>query len=230
VTFRGEDVDITSIDNKPLRAPEILAGRGHHTITGAQIGFRRDTTDSILLPTRGSVMDVSYEHAGALGGQYNFDKFEGSATGYWTLYDDLLDRKTVLRTSARVGYITPDAPFFERFYAGGVGSMRGFRYRGISPRSGPDDDPVGGNFSVMGTVEVGFPLAGESLRGVVFTDIGDVESKARFGTVRVSTGVGVRLTLPIFGQVPLGLDFGFPILKDRQDDTQIVSFTLGFSQ
>jgi outer membrane protein assembly factor BamA len=57
-----------------------------------------------------------------------------------------------------------------------------------------------------------------------------VESKARFGTVRVSTGVGVRLTLPIFGQVPLGLDFGFPILKDRQDDTQIVSFTLGFSQ
>lgn len=230
VTLRGEDVDIRAIDNKPLRAPEILAGQGHHTVTGAEIGFRRDTTDSILLPTRGSVFDVSYEHVGALGGQYNFDKFQTSATGYWTLYDDLLDRKTVLRTSARVGYITPDAPFFERFYAGGGGSMRGFRYRGISPRSGPDDDPIGGNFSVTGTVEVGFPLAGESLRGVVFTDIGDVENSARFGTVRVSTGVGVRLTLPIFGQVPIALDFGVPLLKARQDDTQIVSFSLGFTQ
>ena len=49
-------------------------------------------------------------------------------------------------------------------------------------------------------------------------------------TIRVSSGVGVRLTLPIFGQVPLALDFGFPVLKGRQDETQIVSFSLGFTQ
>lgn len=228
--FRGEDVAIRSIDQRDNRAPEILAGKGHHTVTGAQLGFRWDTTDNFMLPSKGWVLDASYEHVGALGGQYNFDKFEASGSTYFTLKEDLADRKTILRVSGRAGYITPDAPFFERFYAGGYGSLRGFRFRGVSPRSGPDDDPVGGNFSLTGTAEVGFPIMGESLRGVVFSDFGDVERSARFGTVRVSVGAGIRLTLPIFNQLPIALDFGFPIFKDRRDDTEIVSFSLGFTQ
>src|SRR5206468_3191127 len=141
--------------------------------------------------------------------------------------EDLTDRKTILRLTGRAGYITNGAPFFERLYGGGQGSIRGFRYRGVSPRSGPDQDPIGGNFSLAGTAEIGFPIAGESLRGVVFTDVGDVESDVRIGTIRSSIGVGVRLTLPIFGQVPIALDFGIPITKDRRDDTQLISFSLG---
>jgi outer membrane protein assembly factor BamA len=43
-------------------------------------------------------------------------------------------------------------------------------------------------------------------------------------------GFGIRLTLPIFGQLPLALDFGVPITKDRQDDTRFISFSLGFVQ
>ena len=68
------------------------------------------------------------------------------------------------------------------------------------------------------------------MRGVVFADGGTVERTVRIGTLRSSVGVGVRLTLPIFGQVPIALDFGFPITKDRTDDTQVVSFSLGFTQ
>ena len=75
-----------------------------------------------------------------------------------------------------------------------------------------------------------FPLAGEMLRGVVFTDVGTVEPDVRIGTIRSSIGTGIRLTLPIFGQVPIALDFAIPITKDRQDDTQFVSFSLGFAQ
>ena len=230
ISLRGEDVDIRSIDDKPERAPEILAGAGHHTITSSTVDVRRDTTDSPLLPTKGTVIDFSWEHAGTLGGEYFYDKFQGSASAFYTIKEDLLDRKTILNTRARIGYITPDAPFFERFYAGGGGSIRGFRFRGISPRSGPDDDPVGGDFSVVGTVEVGFPLAGEMLRGVVFTDVGDVESTATISTIRSSVGFGFRLKLPIFSEVPLALDFGFPITRSKQDDTQVVSFSLGFTQ
>ena len=81
--------------------------------------------------------------------------------------EDLLERKTILSYRADAGYITGgDAPFFERFYGGGLGSIRGFRYRGISPRSGPEDDPIGGNFSLTGSVELNFPIASELLRGV----------------------------------------------------------------
>ena len=43
-------------------------------------------------------------------------------------------------------YLVPDDPFFERYYAGGIGSIRGFQFRGISPRDGPDNDRIGGDF------------------------------------------------------------------------------------
>lgn len=230
VTARGEDVFVTSIDNPFHRAPEIVADKGHHTLTSAGVAVRYDTTDNRIFPTRGFVVDAAYEYAGAFGGEYDFHKFTLGANHYQTLYEDLLERKTVLSLRADAGYITGGAPFFERFYAGGLGSVRGFRYRGISPRSGPDEDPIGGDFSLTGTAEVNFPIAGDLLRGVVFADAGTVERDFRFGTIRTSVGVGVRLTLPIFGQLPLALDFGVPITKDDQDDTRFISFSLGYVQ
>ena len=67
------------------------------------------------------------------------------------------------------------------------------------------------------------------VRGVVFTDVGDVESEVRIGTIRASVGAGIRLILPILGQTPVAVDFAYPINKDDQDDTQFISFSLGFS-
>jgi outer membrane protein insertion porin family len=230
-SFRGEDVFIHAIDDPFHRAPEIVADKGHHTLTSFGLAARYDTTDSRILPSRGMVLDAGWEYAGALGGQYDYHKFNIGFNKFYTINEDLLERKTILSYRADAGYITGgDAPFFERFYGGGLGSIRGFRYRGISPRSGPEDDPIGGNFSLTGSVELNFPIASELLRGVVFADAGTVESDFRFGTIRSSVGVGVRLTLPIFGQLPLALDFGIPITKDRQDDTRFISFSLGFVQ
>ncbi|MDB5321827.1 MAG: hypothetical protein JWN40_3458 [Phycisphaerales bacterium] len=230
VTGRGEDVFIHAINDPFHRAPEIVANKGHHTLTSMGVALRYDTTDNKILPSRGMVIDGAYEYAGALGGDYDYHKFTLGWNYYQTLKEDLLERKTILSYRADAGYITGGAPFFERFYAGGLGSVRGFKFRGISPRSGPEDDPVGGNFSMTGGVELNFPIASEVLRGVVFADAGTVESDFRFGTIRTSVGVGVRLTLPIFGQLPLALDFGVPITKDRQDDTRFISFSLGFVQ
>jgi len=229
-TLRGEDVYIHAIEDPFQRAPEIVAAKGHSTLTSVGFAVRRDTTDSRLFPTTGSSTDFSYEYAGALGGAYDYHKFVLGWNLYTTLNEDLLDRKTVLSYRVDAGYITGDAPFFERFYGGGLGSTRGFQFRGISPRSGPEDDPIGGSFTLSGTVELNFPIAGEMLRGVVFADAGTVEESFRFGTIRSSVGVGIRLTLPIFGQVPIALDFGIPITKDEQDDTRYISFSLGFAQ
>jgi outer membrane protein insertion porin family len=121
--------------------------------------------------------------------------------------------------------------FFERFYGGGLGSVRGFAYRGISPRAGTDEDPVGGDFALTGTAEVSFPVIGDTLRGVVFTDAGTVERELEIGTIRSSIGAGFRLILPILGnQMPLAVDFAYPMTKTREDDTQIISFSFGYSQ
>jgi outer membrane protein assembly factor BamA len=65
---------------------------------------------------------------------------------------------------------------------------------------------------------------------VVFTDIGDVESGVRLGTIRSSVGAGVRLTLPFLSQVPLAIDFAVPLTKSGEDDKQLISFSLGISQ
>jgi outer membrane protein insertion porin family len=230
VTARGEQVDIDSVHDRPVRAQEILDAEGTSTLTSIGLQVRRDTTNRGLLPSRGTTTTAGIEQAGAFGGDYDFTRFTLSWDAYKTLKEDLLDRRTVLSVHTDFGYIPNDAPFFERFYGGGIGSVRGFAFRGISPRSGPEDDRVGGNFSITGSLEVSYPIAGDTLRGVVFTDAGDVEPDFQLGTIRWSVGAGIRLVLPILGQVPIAIDFAVPISKDSQDDTQFISFSLGFTQ
>ncbi len=231
VSLRGEDVYIHALNDPFHRAPEIVAAKGHSTLTSVGLAVRRDTTDSRILPSRGTATDVAYEFVGAAGGNYDYHKFTLGWNAYQTVNEDLLDRKTIVTYRLDAGYITGgEAPFFEKFYGGGLGSVRGFKYRGISPRSGPEQDPIGGTFSVTGSVELNFPVAGEMLRGVVFADAGTIEDSFRFGTIRSSIGTGIRLTLPIFGQLPLALDFAVPITKDKNDDTRFISFSLGFVQ
>jgi outer membrane protein insertion porin family len=230
VTLRAEQVDIDSVHDRPVRAQEILDAEGTSVLTSIGLQLRRDTTNRGLLPSRGTTTTAGIEQAGVLGGDYDFTRFTLSWDGYKTLNEDLLDRRTVLSVHTDLGYIPNDAPFFERFYGGGIGSVRGFAFRGISPRSGPEDDRIGGDFSLTGSVELSYPIAGDSLRGVVFTDVGDVEPEFEIGTIRWSVGAGIRLVLPILGQVPIAIDFAVPISKNSQDDTQFISFSLGFTQ
>jgi outer membrane protein assembly complex protein YaeT len=229
VSVRAEDVTIEDIEDEGERAAEVLLAEGHNFLDSVGLEIRRDTTDSPILPSRGTVTTAGWERYG-LFGDFDFDKFTAGWNWYTTVYEDLLDRKTILSIRTDAGYITGDAPFFERFYGGGLGSVRGFRYRGISPRAGIDEDPIGGGFSLTGTVEVNFPIAGDALRGVIFTDAGTVEEDLEIDTIRVSAGFGLRLTLPFFGQVPIALDFGFPLNEDEQDETRVFSFSLGLMQ
>jgi outer membrane protein insertion porin family len=229
VGLRVEHVDINDIDDKPIRAFEILEEEGGHPVTSITLAVRRDTTTGGILPAKGNNTAFSWESVGALGGDYTFQKFSASHDQYYTLYEDLTERKTIVSLHADAGYIAGTTPFFERFYAGGIGSVRGFAFRGISPRSGPDDDRIGGDFFLTGSAELSFPLVEELLRGVVFTDVGLVEPDFEFNTVRVSVGGGIRVSLPILGQVPVALDFAVPLVKDDLDDRQIFSFSLGFT-
>jgi outer membrane protein insertion porin family len=227
ITLRGEQVRIGRIQDREIRAFEILEEEGKNWLTSARVGVTRDTTNRGLLPWRGMSTTAAWEPFGVMGGEYDFHKFTLAHAMYFTLHEDLLERRTILSISGDVGYLTGGAPFFERFYGGGIGSVRGFAFRGISPRSGPDDDRIGGDFIINATAEVSFPVAGENVRAVVFTDVGTVEEDFRLGTIRSSVGAGLRIVLPVLGQVPIALDFAVPVTKDDQDDTQFISFSLG---
>ena len=231
VALGAADVDIKDLEFPEfVRAPEIIEGLGHHTLTTASVKFERDTTNHGPITYEGIDSWVSFTDAGALSGTVNYERYQFSTTGYQLISDDLLGRKSVLDVHWEGGDDLRKAPFYERFYGGGIGSIRGFEYWGISPRDGIGVDAVGADFYTTGTVEYGFPLAEEFLRGVVFLDAGDYESTMKFGDIRTSVGFGFRLVLPIFGKQPLALDFGFPITHSPQDNEQVLSFSFGISR
>ncbi len=210
------------------RAPDVLIHAGHNTVTDIGLALRRDTTNHGPLTYRGSNLRFSYELFGALGGQYHYHQFGATFDGYQTLYTDLLDRRTVFNVHLDAGYILNDAPFFNRFYGGGQGSMRGFEYRGVGPRAGRDLDPIGGNLNLVGSIGLNYPIFGDNIRGVVFTDFGTVEPGIRIHTIRDSVGAGVRVTIPQLGfSRPLAFDIAFPVLKGNNDIKSIFSFGVG---
>lgn len=225
VALRIEGVDIGSIDYDDAR--EIREMEGNHFVTSVKGTLVRDTTDSRFMPTRGTRFSISYEQAGLVGGDYNFGKMIARHAWHRTLRTDIFDRKSVLTVHGRAGQIFGEAPVFERFFGGGLGSIRGFEYRGVSPRAGINDDRVGGNFMLVGGAEYNFPIYGKILRGVGFTDMGTVEEDFGITTWRMAVGFGVRVTVEWFGPIPMAFDFSIPVTQDEADDTQIFQFSFG---
>jgi RNA polymerase sigma factor (sigma-70 family) len=85
---------------------------------------------------------------------------------------------------------------------------------------------AGGAFAFLNSLEYQVPVrANDSLYLVPFVDSGTVEKAVEVKDYRVSAGFGVRFVVPMLGPVPISLDFGFPINKDRE---QVFSFWLGF--
>ena len=160
---------------------------------------------------------ASVEQAGALGGSYTFTKVTVDGQRYWTVTRDVLDRRSVFSVHGRVSDILGDAPIFERLYAGGEGSIRGFRYRGVGPHYG--DTPLGGDFLALASAEYAFPIYEKTLSGFVFLDTGTVEKTISASSWRASTGAGVRFTVPFLGPVPFSLGLGLPLMKaERRQD------------
>ena len=131
--------------------PDVPAGAVIGVLSGIAFVVRERRAADPMLPL-GVFADRQFTGAnvatlaiyGALGGDYSFQKYTVGWDAYQTVYEDLLDRKTVLGLHANVGFISGESVFFERFYGGGIGSVRGFQFRGISPRQGRDDDAIGG--------------------------------------------------------------------------------------
>jgi outer membrane protein insertion porin family len=219
LAYRFEDVTVADVDDDAPK--EVTDVKGSNLLAGIKIGFGRDTTDNRYSPTKGKSYEFSYEQVTM---DYSFGILEGTYRWYKTLREDLARRKTVLETKLYAGSIIGDAPVFEKFYAGGSGSVRGFDYRGISPRSGVDNDPIGSNWLATASGEIVMPMVGETLSGLLFVDTAMIET----GGIRASVGIGVQIMIPQwFGPVPMRFELGLPVMKSEDDDTQMFSFSVG---
>ncbi len=203
-------------------AAEILASEGSHNLTSLKGTFVRDTTDSVFLPSKGDLFKISYEQTGPLGGDFDFGRLEASYDRFFTTHTDSLDRKGILAFRTRLATIFGDAPFFERYYAGGIATIRGFGYRGVSPRAPSvitaHPTPIGSDWLVLAGTEYSFPLVGDNLRAAAFLDTAAIDD----GPGRVSAGFSIRWSIPI----PLSADFAWPLYRDDDDDTRVFSFSI----
>lgn len=230
--LRAEEIELTEID--PTAPVDVFAVQDDSTITSVGIVIARSTVDSRFFPTRGSRLQLELTRTGALGGDYDFTKLNVEFKNFWTVEEDFFGRKTVVSARVEMGYIFEDneSPIFERFYAGGHRSFRGFRFRGIGPRGirndtlTPGDDPVGGDWLFLAGLEYNYPIYQDVVRGVVFLDSGTVQKKFGFKKYRVAIGAGLRLKVPFLGQAPFALDFAIPVSDEPGDESQAVSFDL----
>ncbi len=221
--------DYTDPNNpfKEVTTPDqITSVEGDNWLTSFKFGIGRNTTDRYFRPTEGYKFNTSVEQFGAFGGDHSFTELSSGITFYNTLYEDIVERRTVWATRVSGSKIYGNAPAFEKFYAGGIGTLRGFDYRGISPRGGRDEDPVGSSYIFMAGTEITHPIFEETLFGKIFCDSGFVSE----GPYRVSVGFGIEIVIPqVFQQVPMHFDFGFPLVEDDKDETQLFSFNFGLT-
>jgi outer membrane protein assembly complex protein YaeT len=224
LTTRVEGVEVSNV---PYYAPpSITDDIGWHFLLGVRGGVTRDTRDSYIFPTRGNVFDVGVEQ---VTGDYTFPigtaEFTQFFSNKWLQREDG-SGKHVLAFRSQVAVAGANAPVFERFYAGGFRSLRGFTFRGVGPSE--NNLHTGGTFSLLNTVEYQVPvLQNDKLFFVTFLDHGTVEQNVAIKDYRVSAGFGFRIAVPALGPLPIALDFAFPLNKTSTDDKQLFSFYVG---
>jgi outer membrane protein insertion porin family len=222
-TLRVEQVGVHDVASFE---PDIFVNAvGDHFLTGLATTLTRDARNNRFRPTEGSVFNITFEQ---VFGDFTFPKVQLEGNKFFTIYErpDGSGRQ-VLAARSLAAWAGSNTPFFERFYAGGFQSMRGFEFRGVSPAI--DGYKIGGDFMFLNSLEYQIPiLANDNLYGVVFIDSGTVESSLEIKDYRVTAGFGLRIVVPMLGQVPIALDFGFPIVKGPDDREQVFSFWVGF--
>lgn len=229
VFTRIESVHIRDVE--PSSTVDLFEAEGNNFIAGFGASLLRTTVDSRFRPTKGARTELGIER---IEGDFHFTKLTASHQFYFPIYEDFLNRKTVMNVKVGASYIPEgegEAPLFERFYLGGT-SFRGYRFRTISPKGVRNDtglvgsDPVGGTWSFYLGTEIEHPIWRDVISIAGFVDSGTVTNDIGFDDYRVSAGVGLRLRVPQLGPAPLAFDFGFPLLKVDGDRERVFSFSI----
>lgn len=230
----GLTAEATKLKLDELTAPpryiDFVNTFGERTNTvRANIGYARDTRDSLTYPTRGWLTDLALE-VGVPPGDLKYYRASIQQQFLWT--PDRLGWLTLLVNGEfgyADGYGGKALAFFKNFYAGGVGSVRGFESASLGPRD-LNGDVLGGNRRAVANLEFLFPMPGIKDKGVrlsAFVDAGSVwgaGEKVSFSDLRASTGVAVSWDSPVG---PLKFSFAAPFKKQDGDKQERFQFQLG---
>lgn len=228
VSLGGERVEVTTFDDSPTRYKDFVKTFGKSTSTLiSTAGWHNDTRDSAVYTTKGLVQHATAELG--MGGNLRYYKLSAQHQQFIPL-----NRNFTLMFNGEYGigngYSGKPLPFFKNFYAGGIGSVRGFKNASIGAKD-ENNDPLGGSKRLVLNAEIFFPLPGlrndRSTRMSIFADAGAVyqnSEKLNLNTLRYSAGVSVSWISPIG---PLRFSLANPLKKQKGDDEQRFQFLLG---
>jgi outer membrane protein insertion porin family len=230
-----ERTKLTTYDTTPIRYLDYVRdfGASNTTLRG-DVGWARDTRDSIIYPTKGS-LQRAFAEVGLPGGNVKYYKLSYQHQWLRPLIQDF-----TLMLNGEAGYANgyggKPLPFFKSFYAGGNTSVRGFRSSSLGPKD-IDGNALGGNRRLVGNAEVLFPFPGmkkdKSLRLSLFLDAGSVfgdgdtdgkYSKISFADMRYSTGLAVSWQSPMG---PMKFSIAAPLNSKETDKLERFQFILG---
>ncbi len=211
--YEIDDVRNISFDaSKSIKALE-----GKNTLSSLEASLRRDSRNKAFNATRGSINKISVEYAG-LGGDIAFTKVLGNSG--W-LFPIVFDWVGFVHGAG--GYVTENSggilPDYEKFYLGGVNSIRGYEWRSIYLED-EDGAAVGGDKFIQFNLELHIPLLKKAgVMGVLFYDTGNVYGENEtidFSNLRKGAGAGVRWYSPIG---PIRIEYGFILDPIEGDDS-----------
>ncbi len=195
------------------------------------LGWMRDTRDNGLAPNKGTLQRANFDYATPIG------EVEYARLTYEVQWFLPVTKNITYATNLETGYGFPlggtEYPIFKNFYAGGIGSLRGFANRSIGEKDEVDGSSLGGTKKVVINNELLFPLPGNTgdrtIRIFGYFDAGSIWGEPQelsFEEVRASVGIGLNWFSPVG---PLKLSYGKPIRKREGDEVQTVQFQLGTS-
>jgi outer membrane protein insertion porin family len=210
--------DISNITNVTENASDSIKDlEGENIKSSILTGLKYDSRNNAFLPSRGASHGISFEYAG-LGGTIGFTKYLGETTWVIPLVADI---RAIAHSEG--GYVVEnkdkELPDYEKFYMGGIGSLRGFTRDDLAPVDNKGDS-VGGDKYVQFNFEVVFPLIKDvGVHGLVFFDTGavygeHVNIELNPADLRRSAGGGIRWVSPVG---PLDIEYGYILDPENSD-------------
>ena len=221
--YRYEKKKISDVDDDA--SYYIRSQEGRSTLSSITAILTRDTRDYKLDPSSGYLSSASIEYAG-IGGSEHFVKYIASHRHFFPFKWD-----TVFSINGEIGYIqevnNKPIPIDEKFFLGGMYSIRGFDYRKVGPRDPETGDYLGGVKEAFFNFEFIFPLLKDiKMKGVVFFDTGNSwsDDQEYFSDMRYSVGTGIRWMSPMG---PLRIEWGYNLDPKDGESRSEVDFSIG---
>ena len=222
LVYNLEEVKISNLQENASDA--LTRELGTNWLSRITWNVQYDTRDNKYSPTKGFVLGSSLENAGGfLGGNKDFVKAYGYGSYYYSIFESVV-LELKLQGGGVQNYGKSDSvPIYERFFAGGANTIRGYKERAVGPRDVGSNTALGGEAMLVGNAEVTFPIWKKLIKGAVFFDAGNVWEEADLKALttakgdagwKAGTGIGVRVKTPIG---PVKLDYGFPLVKNYDD-------------